>query len=105
MDVKVKGQPIELDGITYVLPPLPLARMADVKLLMNGGDPFKDPEYVLTLIRALHWSLIRNYPAMTIEVVQEALDMVNYTQVMRAFQLTNGFVNPTEQSGEAAAAQ
>lgn len=105
MDVKVKGQEIVLDGVTYVLPPLPLRRMVDVQPLMAGGNPMTDPTYVDTLVKALHWSLLRNYPDLTLETIQDAIDMVNYKPVMESFMLTNGFQKPEESSGEVPVSQ
>lgn len=104
-DVKVKGQPIELDGVEYILPPLPLIRLPDVKVLMDGGDVFGNPEYIGTLTRAIHWSLKRNYPDLSIDVVQDSLDMINYSAVIKAFMLTNGFVAPDAASGGVQAPQ
>lgn len=107
MDIKVKGEVITLEGTDYVLPPLPLKRIPDVKVLMTGGDPFSDPAYIDALINALHWSLLRNYPEMPRTLLEESLDMTNYSRILNAFMVTNGFVAaPTDAVlGEAQASQ
>lgn len=105
MDVKVNGQEIVLNNATYILPPLPLRRMAEIQPLMNGGNPMTDPSYVDTLVKALHWSLLRNYSDLAIETVQDSLDMMNYADIMAAFMRANGFSKPEDASGEVSASQ
>ncbi len=103
-DVKVKGQPITIDGATYILPPLPLKRMPDVALLMQGGNPMQDPAYIETLINAIWWSLKRNYPTLEITVIEDGFDMTNYEDILKAFMLANKFTKASE-SGEVPATQ
>lgn len=105
MDVKVKGVVITLDGEEYVLPPLPLRRISEVRSLMEGGDPMTNPEFVMTLVRAIVWSLERNYPDIKIEAIQDSIDMTNYGTVVAAFTEANGFVNKSTVAGEAPGSQ
>lgn len=86
---KVDGINIKLDGVEYVLPPLPLAKMPKIKKLMEGGD--MSDEFVGTLIDAIHWSLQRNYPELKREEVESAVDMKNWKEVLNAFMEVNGF--------------
>jgi hypothetical protein len=103
MPIKITGPVITLDGVEYTLPPLPLRRMPEVKVLMAGGDPMTDPEYIMTLVRAVHWSLVRNYPDLQIEAIQDSIDLLNYSGIVSAFSEANGF--QAAKSGEAPGSQ
>lgn len=104
-EVKVAGEPIALNGVTYILPPLPLVKMAKVGKLMQGGNFMEDEAYVGSLVDAIHWSLQRNYGKdFQREIVEENLDMNNFQSVMNAFMQVNGFQKKPGQ-GEAQASQ
>src|SRR6266446_4512916 len=61
-NVKVQGRPIKLADVEYILPPLPLARLSGVKRLMEGGNAVEDEGFVSSMVDALYFSLLRNYP-------------------------------------------
>jgi hypothetical protein len=101
-NTQVNGEEIQLGNEKYVLPPLPLIRMASVKRLMSGGDFMGDDEYVQSLINAIYWSLLRNYPTLDRAVVENGLDMTNFQPIMNAFMSVNGFANkPSDAEGVA----
>ena len=102
---QVVGENIELSGETFVLPPIPLVRMAGIKKLLSGGDFTEDPEYVGNLIDAIYWSLLRNYPELDRKTVEDGVDMVNIKELLDAFMLTNGLSTKADQPGEVKASQ
>ena len=100
-DVKIDGSLIVLGQQEYILPPLPLVKMAKVSRLMSGGNVLQE-EYVDSLVDALWWSLKRNYKDLDRQAVEDNLDSLNFKQVLEAFMQVNGFENGKE-PGEAAA--
>jgi hypothetical protein len=92
-NTQVNGEEIQIGNEKYVLAPLPLIKMASVKRLMSGGDFMGDDEYVQSLINAIYWSLLRNYPTLDRAVVENGLDMTNFQPIMNAFMSVNGFAN------------
>ena len=101
--VKVEGEVIKLNGVEYVLPPIPLAKMAKVGRLMQGGNAMEDEEYVASLVDAVWWSLLRNYKELERAEVEENLDMTNFQAIMDAFMKVNGFAKKDGNKGEAEA--
>jgi hypothetical protein len=104
-DLKYQGVPLKLGRQEYILPALPLKRLKEASPLMTGT--IASDGYVDTLIQAVYWSLLRNYPELKVEEVEDSVDMLNYGDVVKAFTAANGFV-VTEQvasTGEASASQ
>lgn len=101
-----EGEVIKLAGKDYILPPIPLIKMAKIGQLMKGGDFTQDEAYVDALIDALWWSLQRNYgKTFPRETVELNLDASNINKTMEAFMKVNGFASAAAPSGEAQAGQ
>lgn len=105
----VGGAEVKLGAAKYILAPL------NVKALKNGGKERLDKlgafrategqvvptiEYFDDLCAALVDSLSRNYDGVTVEAVQDLLDLGNMAPVIRAIMGINGY-----NKGEAAQAQ
>lgn len=90
-DIKVPGKEIELGGKTYIIAPLNAAAVKQyrdqIKAVFVGGLP--DIELVSKLALA---SLKRNYPAITLEEVEEVLDYSNYFEVWDTMLNLSGLV-------------
>ena len=99
-NVKYEGVKVELTGREYILPPLPISKMPKVKALMDGGEV--SDEFVGSLLNAIHWSLLRNYPALEFSVVEDSIDLKNWQGILGAFMQVNGFAKG-EKVGEAQA--
>lgn len=104
-DVQIPGEEITLAGQKFILPPMPLVKMPTVKKAMEGGDFTADEGRASALAEAIYWSLRRNYKdTITLEFVQENLDLTNFSSILDAFMRTNKFVRKTA-PGEATASQ
>lgn len=101
--VKVDGVKIVLSGKEYVLPPLTFSKMPKINALMEGGT--MSPEFVETLINAIHWSLQRNYPTLLREEVDSSVDILNWKVVLDAFMSVNGFSATGNPPGEVVGAE
>lgn len=100
-----EGEEIVLAKQKYILPPIPLIKMAKIGQLMKGGDFTQDEAYVEALIDALWWSLQRNYgKTFPRETVELNLDASNINATMAAFMKVNGFA-ALAPSGEVLASQ
>jgi hypothetical protein len=105
----IDGVVISMGGIDYTVPPL---NLAGVKKVLASGDmaelqnvkgvPSADQIGVISRIAIL--ALNRNYPDLTIEELEELLDLGNAMQIIRSVMGVSGFVARGEGSGEAVAA-
>lgn len=87
---KIKGITLELGGVNFVVPPLPLGAL---ELLQERIEVFTgglDKGSVATVIDCLHASLKRNYPETTREVAAELVDVGNMGDVMQAVMDVSG---------------
>jgi len=78
------GIDMELGGTTLTVPPLPLGALRE---LAKFSDAAKDggvgvPESIDALIQAMHRTLKRNYPRITIEEIE---DLIDVNTAMRIF--------------------
>lgn len=97
----IDGVVINLGGEDYTIPPLnfgQIKRLAkeiqDSSKIVDG--PFSEDRLQAILIITLS-ALQRNYPDMTMEDLEEKLDVVNYVKVFQAIMGVSGFVQPGEQ--------
>ena len=89
--VKVPGVAMVFDGVEYIVPPLNAAAVKQyrdqVASLMIGSVP--DIEVI---VRLLHAALARNYPAITLEQVEQWVDFANMLAIMDAVMHVSGLV-------------
>ena len=101
----IDGVKIKLGEIEYVVPPLNLKSMRrllpKLNTLKTSGLP--GDEDLTTIVDVVHSALVRNYPNMTVEDVENGLDMVNMqgivSQVLGQSGVKSGNV-PTETATE-----
>lgn len=103
---RVKGIPLELGGTTYVVPPLSLGALEQLKeRLENFTGDVRNDDQAATVIDAAHACLKRNYPDITREDVAELIDLENMMEVMEAVMDVSGMKRKakeaTAQQGEA----
>lgn len=84
----IQGPDIALGLETYILPPLPLVKIAGIKVLMAGGDVF-DEAYTKALTDAIFHSLKRNYPDIKMETVENGVDLSNFQDTVEKFLIAN----------------
>jgi len=97
---KIEGEEITLGAEKYILPPVPLVKMASISRVMGGGDFFADDAYTQSLVNAIHVSLVRNYPELPVEVVSDNLDMANFRDILETFMVVNKFQTKAVSAGE-----
>ena len=90
---RFKGQPIVLDGSTYIIPALALGAMRDLlpriqKLRAIDGVP--DADDLETMTDVIAAALQRNYPSITREYVLEVIDLGNLGDVFRTIMGASG---------------
>ncbi len=78
------GQKLKLGETEYVVPPLNLKAMRRLLPRISVLKPVGLPsdEDLITVIEVVHAALVRNYPEITKEVVEEGLDIVNMREAL-----------------------
>lgn len=100
---RVKGIPVDLGGTTYIVPPLALGALEQLKdALANFTGDVREADQVATVIDATHASLKRNYPEITRAEVADLVDLENMMAVMEAVMDVSGMKRKAK---EAAAQQ
>lgn len=105
--VKVAGIALNLNGEEYVIPPLALGALDQIKDKITDFDKAPFAEQVTLTIDIATAALKRNYPDMTREKVGEIVDVGNMMQVFEAVMDVSGLkrkAQEAEAAGEAAAA-
>ncbi len=102
---KYDGVPLEIGGKTYVFPPLNFRRIKKLAPLierLQRVDPKKipTPEELNDFVELIHSALSRNYPDMTVEEVEEMVDLGNLPKVVLSVMGASGFVQGEKVAGE-----
>lgn len=90
MSVKVKGISLELNGTTYVVPPVALGTLEAMQDRIEAFTGGLDKKSVTTVIDCLYASLKRNYPDLTRDDAAELVDVGNMGDVMQAVMDVSG---------------
>ena len=103
----IVGTPIRLGTKNYVCPALNLKGMKlfkdELRLLQNGvpvdqqSDNEATEQYMQTLVTVTHAALLRNYPDVTTDDIEEGLDFNNLKTVALAVLGVSGFKTLTEE--------
>lgn len=100
----VEGKEITLSGKVYTLPPIPLIGMAKLGPRFSSiGKDFSE-DSVGALADAIFFSLKRNYPEISRDLVEQNIDLTNLTEITTAFVEVNNLTE-AKPSGEAPAGQ
>ena len=101
----IRGVPIEMGGRDWIVPPLTVRQLRDLKAERElfSRDDVSEDEMLPAGARIILAALQRNYPDTTAEALDELLDMGNFREVLGAV-LTGSGLRPAV-SGEAAAAR
>lgn len=99
------GITVKLGAEPFVVPPLTLKQLKKHKealtRLRSLGD-IPTPEQVDDLIQVTHSALVRNYPDMTPDRLEDLVDVVNLGPLFFAIMGQSGFTKkPAGQDGEA----
>ena len=95
-DVRFDGTAIKIGDRTFVVPPLNLARIKrlrpDIEALSSMKlDAMMTDEQIESVVRILHSALSRNYPEITIDEVEDIIDLGNLIPVVQAMMRVSGF--------------
>lgn len=100
----IEGVEVEMGGETWVLPPLSLGRLRKLKHLFenfNSASHTQD-EMIDATVELVHAALIRNYPDMTKERVEDdLLDLGNFMVVLNKLCNISGLTPKGHDLGEA----
>lgn len=89
--VKVKGVPVELDGRTYIVPPLTLGALEQLQGdIAKVQNPENQTEYVGVLVKVALAALKRNYPDMTRESLLAIVDLATMNTLFEAVMGVSG---------------
>ena len=81
----------------YVIPPLNLRAMRELLPQLKGmGTTEATPEDLAVIAKVVHAALVRNYPDMTVERVEDMLDITNVQEVMTAVLGASGLSPKTQ---------
>lgn len=101
----IEGVKLNLSGREFVAPPLPLKVFRTkpdwIKAVGTiGGLP--EPKHVEAIVGLVHASLVKNYPDLAIEEVEDLLDIHNMGPAIEAVMSVSGVKKPaTGAPGEA----
>lgn len=99
--VKVPGLPVMLGGEEYIMPPLALGPLKQLKPHLINFTANLDDESLETVIATAHSALTRNYPELTKEWVGSVVDVANMQEVIEACMDVSGLKRKQlEASGE-----
>ena len=95
----VSGKIITIGKEEYELPPLPLIKFKSVSVFLGDGDLLSSENKVDALIDGIFWSLRRNYPDISRDLIADGLDLVNYSLIVSAFVEVNELI-PADELGK-----
>jgi ribosomal protein L18E len=105
--MQFEGKTIKAGGKEWIIPALTfkqLKRLRDkLSKLSIKSNGIPEPEQLDVIVEVVHASLSRNYPEVTLEEVEDMIDMDNVLTVLGAVMGQSGLVQA--QSGEAKAAR
>jgi hypothetical protein len=96
---RFKGQPIELGGTSYTVPPLAIGAVKELLPRMQtlrAIDGIPSAEDIDTMVEVVHAAITRNYPDMTRETLLELLDLGNMADVFRSIMGRSGLTPVAE---------
>ncbi|MFI5230065.1 MAG: hypothetical protein ACHQWU_13410 [Gemmatimonadales bacterium] len=94
---RFKGQAIEVDGVTYIVPPLALGAVQDLlpRIEAIGAPPSSSvgltKEQVDTMLDVILAAMRRNYPELTRATLEEIVDLGNVKPLFRMVLGLSGF--------------
>jgi hypothetical protein len=88
---RYKGLPIELDGQTFIVPPMNAGTFEDFEDRISAIQTGTEPRPVGLVVDLLHRSLRRNYPEMPRDLVRDHVDLDNWTELFAMVMGQSGY--------------
>ncbi len=106
-NVKILGVKVKIGGEEFVVPPLNLKSLRNMQDRLANFKGGFDPASTEIVIDAAHAALLRNYPEITKEWLEENLDVANMQDVMESVMDSSGLKRKAQEAslGEAAISQ
>lgn len=101
-DIKIAGVPVEMGGVRRVIPPLNLKAL---KLFQERIANFKgglDPESIQLVLDVAYSALKRNYPEITMDEIEDAIDVSNMGDIFSAIMDVSGLQRKASEAEAAA---
>lgn len=102
----IEGTIVSIGGTDYTVPPLNFSRAKKVLpllLAMNASGDALDEAKLDAGTQLVHLALTRNYPELTIEQVEDMLDMRNFPLIVAAVMGASGIEKGEARPAAAAA--
>jgi len=100
IEPKIDGVTMKLGGEDYVIPPLNFRQLKNLYPVIEGmqgeTDPLKRFEAV---VKITHAALSRNYPEITLETVEDLIDLNNLKSLIDAIMGISGFLRGEAEAG------
>ena len=96
---KFEGLPITIGGTEYIVPPLSFkqvkALQPEIEKLskITAESATNSTEATEVMIKIIHSALQRNYPELTVEALEDMLDLGNVRTIIQAVMGISGFVS------------
>lgn len=101
--VKIPGVTLSLGGVDYILPPLSIHALIQLKPRIDAFTQADDPtslESLNTVVDAAHAALQRNYPDITPDDVGKLIDLANMQDVLQCVMDVSGAIRKAQEKGE-----
>jgi hypothetical protein len=101
---KYEGLKVRIGEDEFIIPPLNFFRLKKVlplvdKLKEVSGNQILKAEEMEDFITIIHLALSRNYPEVTVQQVEEMVDLGNLRQILAAVLGISGFVQGEKPAG------
>lgn len=99
----IEGIVVKMSGVDYTVPPLNLKALKRLQpklanLIIPTANSMPSTDQMDVMVEVIHAALVRNYPDVTIERLEEMVDMSNLGALFEAVLNTTGLV---KRAGEA----
>lgn len=90
--VKHQGTPVSMGGKNWIVPPLNLRALRELRPKLAIMGDVTNEESVSALIEVVRTALARNYPEITTEQVEDMIDLGNIAEITSAIVKVNMLV-------------
>lgn len=95
---KIEGIEIPLGGELYIVPPLNFKSLRALAVDIDNLSAIKgqpSPDQMLSMCKIAHAAIARNYPDITLDKVEDVMDLGNGARVIKAIMGASGMLEAT----------